>query len=899
MFGTWFTPKWKQRNVRARISAVKNLSNNAEQQQILQQLALQDPDATVRRTAQQQLNDLPLLLKISQQDSEANNREAAQQRLHEQLCEQQFSTNIAELLDQHTSTSLLKLAKEAKQIELCQHALQRLHDEKELAELTINAGFSQIRQQAAERIQTQSLLEQLIKTCKGHDKKVHQQLKQRLKQIKDQEKQQQADEQLRLQLCQELESHSSATYTNGYQSKLEKTVRHWQRLEQSASNDLQSRFSAAQQACLSLIDQRQQSLKETDSEQKQAAQNQQQQQAEQLKAIEQVQQQHNDQLQRELQKVQQRLQKGGSQQRVIDNLKATLNKHAWPADFAQSELGLNSTELLQKLAQQQQNWQTQQRDKAVQLSHKLQQLEHALETGNLTQSNQRHKEIERLNRELGHSVSKAQQNQFQHLHARHQELRDWQGFATTPKKEALCQQMETLIEIDMPADELSQQINNLQTEWKKLGASDPKTAQQLWLRFKGAADQAYEPCKSHFAAQQQQRQHNLQQRLTLCDQLEQFIPQNNSAEEPDWQTVEKVIRVTKQEWGNYRQVQRGEAKSSQIRFNKLLKILQDQLDGEREKNTQLKQQIVERAQQLIEQDELSSAMHEAKQLQKKWQAIGTTFYKQDRQLWKQFRSACDAIFARKETEKAAEQAALEQHQQQAEKLISEVEQLSQENILAETGLTKMQQLQQQFETVGELPKTSFKNLQQRFESAQLNYSRCCEQQQQQQQQQQRLQQQDQLRQQAKLCQQLEHFDSSDSNNTRSIETLCQQWQTQQGQESILNPRFQNALECCQNDRIETLQKHSETLLPQRQQLCIQLEILLGLESPSEDQARRMQYQVERLNQGLTQNQNNPSSSQQQLEEQWLCLGPLADPKSLQLEQRFQLALQNSTQTSTE
>ncbi|MDQ7015068.1 MAG: DUF349 domain-containing protein [Gammaproteobacteria bacterium] len=841
MFGNWFAPKWKQRNVRARLSAVKNLSNNAEQQQILQQLALQDPDATVRHAAQQQLNAPSLLLQISQQDSDANNRDAAQQRLHQHLCEQPFEASSLKLLAEQTPASLLKLAQEAQQIELCQAALQRLNDEEQLSELTLTARFSQIRQQAAARIQQPARLETLIKTSKSRDKKVHQQLKQRLKQLKEQEQQQHAEQQLRLELCQELENHSATTYSNVYPSKLEKIVRHWQRLERPANDDLQTRFKQAQQACLERIQQQQHLAEQADKARDLAQKNRQQQKHEQVQLAQQKQQQQQTQQQYE----------------------------------AQRERKKN-----------------QQQQKHTQLSDKLQQLAHALEAGNLAQSNQRHKEIERLNRELGSAVTKAEQQQFQQLNARHQELRDWQGFATTPKKESLCQQMEALIEIDLPADELAEQINSLQTQWKKLGASDPKTSQPLWLRFKGAADQAYEPCKTHFAQQQQQRQQNLKKRQQLCEQLQQFIQQNRENEQAtDWQVIEKVIRVAKQEWSNYREVQRGRAKNSQIRFNKLLKILQDQLDSEREKNTELKQKIVERAQQLIEQENLSDAMQEAKQLQKKWQAIGTTFYKQDRQLWKQFRSACDAIFARKDQQNAAEQALLTQHQQQAEELIATLEQLSQEQTPANSGLSKMQQLQQQFDDLGELPKAAITPLQQRFENAQQAYQHCCLQQQQQQ----LIQQQQQLRQQAQLCQQLEQINSP-VNKQELLQDLIQQWQNQHGNESILNKRFQHAVTSCQNSHEEQLQQQSQTLTPQRQQLCIQLEILLGVDSPTEDQALRMQYQVNRLSQGLNQKSHNPLSNQQQLEEQWFCLGPLTDPESLKLERRFQHALQAASQS---
>ena len=71
------------------------------------------------------------------------------------------------------------------------------------------------------------------------------------------------------------------------------------------------------------------------------------------------------------------------------------------------------------------------------------------------------------------------------------DLRDWQGFATVPKRQSLCESMEALAAAectDAPAR--AEAVKALQEEWKALGRSDSPVEQRLWRRFRKAASRS-------------------------------------------------------------------------------------------------------------------------------------------------------------------------------------------------------------------------------------------------------------------------------------------------------------------------------------------------------------------------------------------------------------------------
>jgi hypothetical protein len=70
-------------------------------------------------------------------------------------------------------------------------------------------------------------------------------------------------------------------------------------------------------------------------------------------------------------------------------------------------------------------------------------------------------------------------------------------------------------------------------------------------------------------------------------------------------------------------------------------------------------------------------------------------------------------------------------------------------------------------------------------------------------------------------------------------------------------------------------------------LCIRAEILTNQETPAEDKALRMQYQVSRLQQGFGQATSASDSNIQSLTLEWVMVGPVPTDLYQPLLERFQ------------
>ena len=99
----------------------------------------------------------------------------------------------------------------------------------------------------------------------------------------------------------------------------------------------------------------------------------------------------------------------------------------------------------------------------------------------------------------GHRRATDFMQQINKLSSQINELANWRSWANTPQKEELCERIEALINSNEDPGEIAFIIKKAREEWKNLGPSEKDTSQQLWERFQTACDKAYEPCKTYFA----------------------------------------------------------------------------------------------------------------------------------------------------------------------------------------------------------------------------------------------------------------------------------------------------------------------------------------------------------------------------------------------------------------
>ncbi|WP_432472416.1 DUF349 domain-containing protein [Amphritea sp. HPY] len=499
----------------------------------------------------------------------------------------------------------------------------------------------------------------------------------------------------------------------------------------------------------------------------------------------------------------------------IEQITQTCDQINWPKHLAYPALMQQLQQHKLKIKQQLQQLTQITQHHNLELSELLNTLAQKVDLGETKAAIRLEQKIATILGNLNGSTPKQLRQQHKTLHARLTELKDWQGYAVTPKKEQVCVEMESLIGCVLPVAELAKKINQLQLSWKELDASDPFHSRTLWQRFKSASDHAYLPCEQHFADQKLQRQKNLEQRHQLAEQLQQFISMTDW-DAPDWQQVELICRTAKQEWKQYAPVDRTPGKEVQSRFNALLKQLDSQIKSYRERNAGLKQALVDQAREIAENETLPDASQQIKQLQQEWKTIGSTFHSAERKLWPEFRQYCKAVFENRNKQKQSEQH--NKHQQQVDEL--QQQQLAELNNLIKSDL--------------------YLALQRRVS----------------------------------LCEHLERMILADGLEQDKVDSIISAWdQGDQPAEpfaELIEQRFNATLMVISGQEpIDSLLSQSEQSM---RQLCIRLEIMQGQPSPEQDQALRMEYQMHRLQQALQQRDSDPTLCDlKQLKMEWNCI----------------------------
>ena len=920
-----FKPKWQSSNTGTRKAVISELNPLKDEDKIiLLALAKDDADNQVRRAAINKIEDINSLLELYNNPN-STLKPAITDRL-ESLAKSK-SLPIYDIIgDNSLLTELIINTANAEQYI---GALPKLSPVA-LSEIAISAKINQIRQSAAELVVDADQLASIEKHAKSKDKKVYQLVKSKLKAIKESKKLQQAINQKKDTIVKSLEAHSKTETMQLYEAKLTSLLAAWNELDPKTESELQGQFNKAKSACdiklgfhkeekenlalaekqaeqqsnertgtLEILEQTRERLIHTPIEL-----------ASELSALDAIiktqdtrwieatrnatvekteQKQYQDKM-GELKhylKASQHFISNQSEFSDTENEEANISQDpvylqkvsafvkqvAWPNNFEQPAQ-LKALFKLSKSVTVNKEQTTQDYSKLKsQINEQLSQLEEQLNNRALKPSSRLYKDLNHLLHSIDKVVAKAYQGKLQLLSKQLEELRDWHGFAVTPKQTELCEQIERLAEQHSDPAEKALKIKALQDEWKKLGGSSD---QSIWLRFKSACDKAYEPCHAYFDQQKSLKKSNVEKRKTICNQVADFV-EHNDWDNTDWKAVEKINRTAREEWKNCYPVEFKDNKAIQKIFNDLLAKIDQQLEQERSKNKQHKQNIVERALSLITLEPLSDAVEGAKQLQSEWQKIGITLHKDDRSLWKEYRAACDQIFQRRNIEKEDRQKATNDAITQAESLCNEA--LSYSKNASSVTNKELAELTQKFKSISPLPKKE----QERFGR--------------------------------QLDQHISEIKSALSQKATKEERL--RWLEIERKSKLIRDTAEKVkagnsdinFELLETDIITNLeQKNSieQALLQCWNQikggeslqslalstddaktLCIQCEIAAEVDSPEEDQKARMQLQVSRLANGIN-NQRENVSKKTELDshlERWFQTCLLPAEVRLHLEER--------------
>lgn len=273
------------------------------------------------------------------------------------------------------------------------------------------------------------------------------------------------------------------------------------------------------------------------------------------------------------------------------------------------------------------------------------------------------------------------------------------------------------------------------------------------------------------------------------------------------------------------------------------------------------------------------AVDQAKRLQASWQQVGVTARSVDQKLWRDFRAACDAVFAKKQQQSAEFKEELEANLTRAQALIAELKTLTQSDQALLDMRGQVDTLRQEFNNVGMLPKAKAQEVNADFLQAIDTYEQKI------------LAERQAVKQQVWLnlfaandlarCCQLALLSTTDSEKAQGLVAETNEKIT------AINPLPNGGLKALQQKLVVPLvvTDIDENLLALRM-LCVRAEVLCGVSTPAADQSLRMAYQVKQLEQNFGQKPGDLKTELESLVFEWVSVGPVETADYEPLFQRF-------------
>jgi hypothetical protein len=279
----------------------------------------------------------------------------------------------------------------------------------------------------------------------------------------------------------------------------------------------------------------------------------------------------------------------------------------------------------------------------------------------------------RLEKSLPDNVATDHRKALLREAARIEELKDWQNFATSPKREPLIESLQAIISSPLEPKIQADKIKAIRAEWNALGPATGHRDRTLAVRFNELAEEAFEPCRSYFSEQASIRKQNLLERQRICDQLEEYMSSVDWAT-TDMKAAEQIMRAARNEWRGYHPVDRSRGKKLEAAFEDLQGQIHARVKKAWADNLDKKRQVVADAETLVHSDADNNAKVEgAKSLQRRWREIGITPRKPDQDLWREFRRHCDSIFTTRDVDKAQADQEIASAIAQAESICDELQ----------------------------------------------------------------------------------------------------------------------------------------------------------------------------------------------------------------------------------
>ncbi|MBA4145013.1 MAG: DUF349 domain-containing protein, partial [Cytophaga sp.] len=299
------------------------------------------------------------------------------------------------------------------------------------------------------------------------------------------------------------------------------------------------------------------------------------------------------------------------------------------------------------------------------------------------------------------------------------ELKELDRKKNLEAKQDLCARAEALAKSEN-LKEAVRELNELHNEFKHLGPVPLEEKENVWQRFKAASDAIYEKRDAFVGQLQKDFQANLVIKEQIIEEIQKFAD-FTSDRIKEWNLKTQEILEVQKRWEAVGGTARNKSKDINKKFWSAFKGFFSnknnffkKLDGERERNLALKNEIVKKAQELRENHDWEKTANVMKDLQLQWKEVGPVPEKFREKVFQEFKEACDHFFNLRRTQFEKQDLEQEENLKLKESISAEIEKAAEEK----TGsLEALHALTARFNEAGFVPKKSMASSKTRFQNA--------------------------------------------------------------------------------------------------------------------------------------------------------------------------------------
>ena len=931
MFTRLFKPRWEHPDPAVRRQA---LESGEVPPDVLARVAREDQDAGVRRCAVERLPDLVLLEALLTSEALSDIREAAERRRLELLAgpvqsEPPLATRLESLARVATPGLCAALAREAQSAEIRSAVLKQVRDIDTLCAVAVDDPVAGVRRAALEHIDDPRGWEIVARDARNRDKQISRLARERL----DAHRKRLAEEETAERLCTELELLAAAPVESGTRRQYLRLTSHWDQLETPPPSPLGERFGLARHRVAAAIERFNAMMVERQTlcadleglmeglrgtvdieavavpglqERLQQASVRWQALTPSLNDDDPLGQRFAD-LSRRLRRALERLatdqarsaplrallqrakellaEDGELDERRVCDLERRWETAEPPvspgqAEVLQQQFAVHRDRLRERLKRQD----TRRREALEEAESLITGLDDALREGELERALSRRDRARHLLKVAAGGDERkraALQARLQRLRPRLEELRQWRHWGSGSARVRLCAGLEALAGSLLPAVELAARVRTAREDWKRIDRGEGPAPEALWQRFDQACTQAYAPYQEERRERSERLAAHLARKQALIEELDAF-ERDTDWKTVDWRAADRTVRSAGERWRRTGAVPSRSRKALEKEFRAVLARLESHLETERERELRRRRTLITRVEQLAAATDLRGAVREVKEAQEAWSPSVQADREQEQQLWKSFRQACDAVFERTKQERAAADSERQANLEHKRALCAELEALLDSGTPYQELAQRFAAAEAQWSGIGDVPRQQERAVESRYEALgkrltkrRQEASRAAEQA---------------LllgaRERSRLCERVEtavlENTLAEAERVALLEEVRRAWEAlaplDAPQAAGLQERFERAGRALAGDG--TIRAGLLDALPRnltrRQELCLEMEITAGLNSPAEFGEARLRLQVSRLADALSHRQEGVSDGAGRLHElllDWYTTGP--------------------------